>query len=417
MARMNRNKQRIDGGEESWIKGVVVIVHDFGEPGPAKSVSLQFYSATELDHNSGKGKLSKKGKLEEWKRKKKKSDGGRIMMRSYKIKLKVEKGFGIPGAFLITNQHNHKFFLKGAFFQTPNHSQVIHFDCNSWIYPINLVNHSHYLFFSNTSYIPSKTPSALMELRRMELRKRRGDGRRERMEEWERIYEYDCYNNNYIGNSEEECRTMIDGSSSLPYPRRIRTLRPNLDSLREKMDIETYIPADERMSHNKVKELASNSVEAALQFLIPTIKTLNYQPSTIDHFKSFVELHCFFWAPKPSNLAKADIWTKLEVQKFLPQNIFQQILSQKHPFLYPLPQFLIANEDAWMDDDEFARQMLAGTNPVRITCLHNFPPESKTKVVSTIKASDIEHSLDGLTLQQVNRELWGFNLLKASGKT
>lgn len=62
----------------------------------------------------------------------------------------------------------------------------------------------------------------------MELRKRRGDGRRERMEEWERIYEYDCYNNNYIGNSEEECRTMIDGSSSLPYPRRIRTLRPNL---------------------------------------------------------------------------------------------------------------------------------------------------------------------------------------------
>ena len=109
------------------------------------------------------------------------------------------------------------------------------------------------------------------------------------------------------------------------------------------MDIETYIPADERMSHNKVKELASNSVEAALQFLIPTIKTLNYQPSTIDHFKSFVELHCFFWAQKPSNLAKADIWTKLEVQKFLPQNLFQQILSQKHPFLYPLPQFLIGN--------------------------------------------------------------------------
>ena len=30
-----------------------------------------------------------------------------------------------------------------------------------------------------------------------------------------------------------------------------------------------------------------------------------------------------------------------------------------------------------------------------------FPPESKAKVVSTIKASDIEHNLDGLPLQQV----------------
>ena len=48
---MNRYKQKIVGGEESWIKGVVVIVHDSGKSGPAKSVSLQFYSATELDHS------------------------------------------------------------------------------------------------------------------------------------------------------------------------------------------------------------------------------------------------------------------------------------------------------------------------------------------------------------------------------
>lgn len=109
------------------------------------------------------------------------------------------------------------------------------------------------------------------------------------------------------------------------------------------MELETYVPADERICHNKVKELASNSVEAALQFLIPTLKTLNYQPCTIDHFKSFVELHCFFWAQKPSNLAKADKWTKLQLQKFLPQKLFQQILSQKEPFMYPLPQFLRGN--------------------------------------------------------------------------
>ncbi|XP_038899354.1 linoleate 9S-lipoxygenase-like isoform X2 [Benincasa hispida] len=379
---MDRNKQR-KFGEDCWIKGVVVIVHDFGKSGPAKLASLQIYSATELDPKTGNEKLSKKAKLEEW-RSKKKSDGSKIS--SYKVKLKVEKWFGIPGAFLITNQHKHKFFLRSAFFQISNHSQIIHFDCNSWVYPINL-NASHYLFFSNTSYIPSQTPSPLMELRKLELIKVRGDGRREIMEEWENIYEYDYYN--HVGNSQEHSRLIIGGSSSLPYPRRLRTLHPSNED----------VAADERMSYNKVKELASNTVEAALQFLIPILKTLNCQPH-IDHFKSFVELHCFFWAQKPSNLAKADKWTKLQIQKFLPQNLFQHILSQKHPFIYPLPQFLRENEHAWMDDDEFARQMLAGTNPVRITCLHNFPPESKTKVVSTIKAPDIEHNLDGLTLQQ-----------------
>lgn len=390
---MDRNKQR-NSGEDCWMKGVVVIVHDFGKSGPAKSASLQIYSATELDPSTGKGKLSKKAKLEEW-RSKKKNDGSRIS--SYKIKLKVEKWFGIPGAFLITNKHKHKFFLGSAFLQISNHSQIIHFDCNSWVYPINL-NASLNIFFSNTSYLPSQTPSPLMELRKLELIKLRGDGTRE-FEEWENIYDYDYYNN--VGNFEEDSRPIMGGSSSLPYPRRGRTVHlSNADSSSETMELETYVPADERICHNKVKELASNSVEAALQFLIPTLKTLNYQPCTIDHFKSFVELHCFFWAQKPSNLAKADKWTKLQLQKFLPQKLFQQILSQKEPFMYPLPQFLRENERAWMDDDEFARQMLAGTNPVRITCLHNFPPESKTKVVSTIKASDIEHNLDGLTLQQ-----------------
>lgn len=108
---------------------------------------LTLFSFRFLDKTgTGKGKLSKKAKLEEW-RSKKKNDGSRIS--SYKIKLKVEKWFGIPGAFLITNKHKHKFFLGSAFLQISNHSQIIHFDCNSWVYPINL-NASLNIFFSNT---------------------------------------------------------------------------------------------------------------------------------------------------------------------------------------------------------------------------------------------------------------------------
>lgn len=60
-----------------------------------------------------------------------------------------------------------------------------------------------------------------MELRKLELIKLRGDGTRE-FEEWENIYDYDYYNN--VGNFEEDSRPIMGGSSSLPYPRRGRTV-------------------------------------------------------------------------------------------------------------------------------------------------------------------------------------------------
>lgn len=112
------------------------------------------------------------------------------------------------------------------------------------------------------------------------------------------------------------------------------------DGSSEEMDSESCVPPDERMSYNKVKELGSNSVEAALQFLIPTLKALNHEPYKVHPFTSFVELHHLFWAQKPTNLAQADPWTQHKLQKFLPQILFQQILSQKHHFIYPLPRLL-----------------------------------------------------------------------------
>ena len=58
-----------------------------------------------------------------------------------------------------------------------------------------------------------------MELRKEELIKLRGDGKREN-KEWERIYEYDYY--------DELSRHELGESSSHPYPRRGRTVQhPN----------------------------------------------------------------------------------------------------------------------------------------------------------------------------------------------
>ncbi|KAI4354147.1 hypothetical protein L6164_003040 [Bauhinia variegata] len=86
--------------------------------------------------------------------------------------------------------------------------------------------------------------------------------------------------------------------------------------------------------------------------------------------------------------------------------------SKKKPVKFSVPQIISEDEWAWRDDEEFARQMLAGTHPVRIKCLKKFPPKSKAGVWSSIELSYKENKLGGFTLQQlpekegINAALW-----------
>lgn len=60
----------------------------------------------------------------------------------------LDQEIGVPGAFLIRNNHHIEFFLKTVTLEDiPGHGQI-HFVCNSWVYPAE-----HYtkdrIFFAN----------------------------------------------------------------------------------------------------------------------------------------------------------------------------------------------------------------------------------------------------------------------------
>jgi linoleate 9S-lipoxygenase len=59
-----------------------------------------------------------------------------------------EEQKGIPGAFLIINNHRSEFYLKSLTLQdVPGHGRI-HFVCNSWVYPADKYKYDR-VFFSN----------------------------------------------------------------------------------------------------------------------------------------------------------------------------------------------------------------------------------------------------------------------------
>ncbi|KAJ8748171.1 hypothetical protein K2173_000579 [Erythroxylum novogranatense] len=375
------------------IRGKIIVVNSDDRSGPGKSAYLQVHSATVVEPNTGKGKLSGKAYFKCGKSVK--HDG--IKTTTYKVKLSVDAEFEIPGAILVTNEHKHEFFLQSAVLAAPD-SQIIHFDCRSWIYPTKKTKSSR-IFFSITCYLPDQTPSGLLELRRSELVNLRGDGTRER-KEWDRIYDYDCYDD--LGSPDkgrDYIRPVLGGSRFRPYPRRGRTGLPSsntAESRPEMINLDIYVPPDERFSPKKLAEVVSRSILAAVHFLIPEVKSVIRNDS--NSFESFEEILDMF-SRKRNQVAEGKTTEKMK--KLLPDNLYQEIThaSQEQHSKFPLPQIIAENEFAWMDDEEFARQMLAGTNPTRIQRLQKFPPEGKTGV-SSIRGSHILHNLDGLTVNQ-----------------
>ncbi|XP_040380210.1 probable linoleate 9S-lipoxygenase 5 [Oryza brachyantha] len=382
------------------INGTVVVANHFGLSAPGRSTTLRLFSGTQVDHETRKGRLSAEAAL----RGGKKSKHGKASTTTYQVTFLVDADFGTPGAVAVKNgNRSDQFFLRHVRLDLAE-DRSVHFDCNSWVYPSKKTS-SDRLFFINTSYLPGKTPEALRLLREEELRKLRGDGRGER-KEWERVYDFDYYND--LGNPEKDddhVRPVLGGTMAHPYPRRCRTGRPlsKADGVTETrrhklINLDYYIPPDERFSPGKLAEVLAMGVQAVTHFVVPEARAIFH--GDVVNFKSLDQLRGDLYSKPPQPAADGRVMD--ELKSAVPSHkTYKQVakMVKDTPVKFPIPQVIQHDKDAWRSDEEFAREMLAGLNPVVIKRLEAFPLKN-----STITPEHIKSQLEGLTIEQAVHE-------------
>ncbi|KAK1440488.1 hypothetical protein QVD17_06316 [Tagetes erecta] len=405
------------------VKGKVVLMKknmlDFNDLGASvmdrayelfgQHISIQFISATHADTGSSekrpRGKVGKEAILEDWISTISPVTAGES---TYEITFDWDEEIGLPGAFLVKNLHPSEFYLITLTLEdVPGHGQV-HFVCNSWVYPSKYYTKDR-IFFANKAYLPGETPALLRPYREEELETLRGNGTG-MLEEWDRVYDYALYNDLAEPDDEEKARPIIGGSSDLPYPRRGRTGRPPTESdpnIESRLSLieshNIYVPRDERFGHQKRSDFLAYELEAVLKFLLPEVEAL--YDATIDEFDSLKDVMELYTGglklPQGQSLDK--------ILKTIPSLIIKELVRSDGEGLskYSTPQVIQADPSAWSSDEEFAREMLAGVNPVSIQLLKEFPPTSKldAKVYgnqhSSIRSHHIEEHLDGSNVENV----------------
>ncbi|KAG2371189.1 Seed linoleate 9S-lipoxygenase-3 [Vigna angularis] len=120
----------------------------------------------------------------------------------------------------------------------------------------------------------------------------------------------------------------------------------------------------------------------------------------VNEFDSFDDVHGLYSGgiKLPTDLIR-DISPFPVLKEFL-RTDGEQVLK------FPPPKVIQVSRSAWMTDEEFAREMLAGVNPNMIRLLQDFPPRSKLDSqvyndhTSQITKEHLEPNLEGLTVDE-----------------
>ncbi|XP_073267926.1 probable linoleate 9S-lipoxygenase 5 isoform X3 [Populus alba] len=333
-----------------------------------KGVSMQLVSAVHQDPaDSLRGKLGKVASVEKWVTTRTPLTAGETV---FTITFEWDENMGLPGAIIIKNNHRSQLYLKTvALEDVPGHGRVL-FICNSWVYPSHRYKYNR-VFFSNKAYLPCQTPEPLRLYREEELLNLRGHGKGE-LKEWDRVYDYDYYND--LGNpdkGEEYARPILGGTEEYPYPRRGRTGRrktktdPRTEKRLPLLSLDIYVPRDERFGHLKFSDFLAYALKSLVQILPPEIKSLC--DKTINEFDTFEDVLNLYEGgvklPNKPTLHKIRDHIPWEMLRELVRNDGERLLK------FPKPDVIKGDKSAWRTDEEFAREMLAGVNPVIISRL------------------------------------------------
>lgn len=359
-----------------------------------RNVALELVS-TEIDSRKRGPKKSGEAVLKDW-AKKSKMKAERV---NYMAEFVVDSNFGVPGAILVTNKHQQEFFLESITIEGFACGPV-HFPCNSWIQSSKDLPLGKRILFHNKPHLPHETPAGLRALRERDLKDLRGDGKGERKLA-DRIYDYDVYND--LGNPDKGIDRPVLGGEKIPYPRRCRTGRPpsetdmNCESRVEK-PLPVYVPRDEQFEESKAGTFSFCRLKAVVHNLLPSLTT---NISSKHDFTGFKHLDSLFSEGLLLNLGLHD-----DLLKKLPKVVSKIQTSSQGLLKFDTPSIISKDKLAWMRDDEFARQFLAGVNPASIERMQSFPPKTKLDpevygpVESALKEEHILGYLDGMSVQE-----------------
>lgn len=388
-------KERMkDKIEDQWVSLLDVI---------GQNVLLELVSV-HIDPETSSGKRSKESALKGWLLQTAREDN----IMECTANFTVSADFGWPGAILVTNHHDKEIFLESIVVEGFD-SEPIYFPCHSWVHS-KKDNPEKRIFFSNQPYLPSKTPDGLEDLRQKDLADKRGDGKGER-KQWDRIYDYATYND--LGNadkSEDRARPIL-GDGDIKYPRRCRTGRPPMKTdpsaeSRQENRTTIYVPRDEAFEEIKKSTFSAGALKGLIHNLVPSLIASFSNPNY--EFGCFSDIDRLY---REGQILKVephqhDIFKNLMLPK-----IMNKVLKTGEELLrYEIPGIISRDRFAWLRDNEFGRQTLAGVNPVNIERLKDFPILSKLDPAiygspeSAIKSEHVEGELNGMSVKQALEE-------------
>ncbi|TVU08175.1 hypothetical protein EJB05_41566 [Eragrostis curvula] len=293
----------------------------------------------------------------------------------------VPASFGTVGAVRLDNDYRQEMFIKEIMvFPDGDESRAVNFYCESWVVDNEQCgNDDRRTFFPLKSYLPSQTPKGVQWLRKTELEAIRGNGCGER-KPIERIYDYDVYND--LGTP--EAKRPVLGGKEHPYPRRCRTgrLRSTTDPASEsrtKDPQDIYVPRDEAFSERKQLAFDTKKTLAGLHALIGGKKNEHHKELSFPSLAAIDSIYedGFMNMPPPKEGGGVMDFAFKVIRTELVNLLRGDLAAMKDEidkiFKFETPEIHNKDKFAWFRDEEFARETLAGMNPMSIQLVTELP--------------------------------------------